>query len=175
MKSFHNSAIKVILFLFFLVWAFASSASAQAQVSAGSAIQGRSSHESESKPPEAEELITPEQLAGVLGSAKSVKPLILNVGPRVLFLQAHIPGAEYIGPGSNSQAIQRLRERVRSLPHDRFIVLYCGCCPWVHCPNVLPAYNQLRAMGFTKVKMLYIAGNLGTDWVYRGYPTAKGE
>jgi len=30
-------------------------------------------------------------------------------------------------------------------------------------------------MGFTNVKVLYIADNFGADWVDKGYPTAKGE
>jgi hypothetical protein len=38
-----------------------------------------------------------------------------------------------------------------------------------------PAYQELRAMGFTKVKVLYIANNFGADWVDKGYPVAKGE
>jgi len=55
------------------------------------------------------------------------------------------------------------------------IVLYCGCCPWNHCPNVKPAYDALQAMGFRNLKVLYIANNFGADWVDKGYPTAKGD
>ena len=54
-------------------------------------------------------------------------------------------------------------------------MIYCGCCPWSHCPNVKPADDALRAMGFTNVKVLYIADNFGADWVNKGYPVAKGE
>jgi thiosulfate/3-mercaptopyruvate sulfurtransferase len=119
--------------------------------------------------------MSPEDLVKILQSPKGEKPLILNVGPRLLFVQAHIPGAEYIGAGSEPQGIQALRNRVKSLPHNKFIVVYCGCCPWDHCPNVHPAYSELRAMGFTKMKVLYIPNNIGADWVYKGYPTARGE
>jgi thiosulfate/3-mercaptopyruvate sulfurtransferase len=121
------------------------------------------------------QLITPAELARVLQSPKEPKPLILNVGPRMLYAQAHIPGAEYIGAGSEPQGIQQLRARVKSLPRRAFIVLYCGCCPWIHCPNVFPAYKELAGLGFTNVKVLYIADNLGTDWVYKGYPTVRGN
>jgi hypothetical protein len=55
------------------------------------------------------------------------------------------------------------------------IVLYCGCCPWSHCPNLNPAYDTLRQMGFSKVKVLYLANNFGADWVDKGYPVANGE
>ena len=117
-------------------------------------------------------LLAPEDLVKILQS-NGPKPLILNVGPRMLYLQAHIPGAEFIGPGSEPQGIEALKQRVKGLPRSSNIVLYCGCCPWVHCPNVRPAYDQLRSMGFTKAKILYIADNLGADWVYKGYPTVR--
>lgn len=120
-------------------------------------------------------VISPEELVKVLQSSTGAKPLILNVGPWLLFRQAHIPGAEYIGAASEKQGLDQLRTRVKSVPHKTEIVLYCGCCPWDHCPNVRPAVKELSTMGFTNVKVLYIANNLGTDWVYKGYPTIKGQ
>jgi thiosulfate/3-mercaptopyruvate sulfurtransferase len=125
--------------------------------------------------PGSAQLLNPEDLFNIIQSPKAEKPLILNVGPHLLYMQAHIPGAEYIGAGSEQQGIESLRRRVKPLPHNKFIVLYCGCCPWSHCPNVQPAYNELHKAGFTNVKVLYIADNLGTDWVDKGYPTIKGQ
>ena len=121
------------------------------------------------------QLIQPEELVEVLQSAKGPKPLIIQVGFRVLYLQAHIPGSEYIGPASSAEAIQQLRKRVQALQRGRSILLYCGCCPWDKCPNVNPAYKELRTMGFKNVKVLYVPHNFGTDWVEKGYPVAKGE
>jgi hypothetical protein len=92
-----------------------------------------------------------------------------------MYMQAHIPGSEYIGPSSDSQGMESLLRRVKPLPRNTFIVLYCGCCPWNQRPNVRPAYYQLHKAGFTKVKVLYIADNFGADWVYKGYPTVKGQ
>jgi len=120
-------------------------------------------------------LIQPEELARVLESPKDVRPLILQVGFRVLYLQAHIPNSEYVGPASEPGGIQRLRQRVQGLPRTKSIVLYCGCCPWTKCPNIDSAYKELRALGFHNVKLLYIADNFGKDWVDKGYPVAKGE
>jgi thiosulfate/3-mercaptopyruvate sulfurtransferase len=119
-------------------------------------------------------LISPEDLAKMLQSGKE-KPLMLQVGSHMLFLQAHIPGSEFVGPGANEAGLQQLRKRVESLPRNKFIILYCGCCPWNHCPNVKPADDALHTMGFTNVKVLYIADNFGTNWVDKGYPTAKGD
>lgn len=120
-------------------------------------------------------LINPDELVKVLQSTKGEKPLVIYVGPYVLYAQAHIPGSEYRGQLSSPNGLEQLRKRVESLPKNKFIVIYCGCCPWNHCPNVKPADDALQAMGFTNVKVLYIANNFGADWVDKGYPTAKGE
>jgi thiosulfate/3-mercaptopyruvate sulfurtransferase len=121
------------------------------------------------------ELIQPEELAAILKSPKEEKPLLLHVGFHVLYVQAHIPGSEYHGPASSPDGLEELRKRVESLPRTTFIVVYCGCCPWVRCPNMKPASELLREMGFTNVRLLYIGENLGADWVARGYPVASGE
>jgi thiosulfate/3-mercaptopyruvate sulfurtransferase len=125
--------------------------------------------------PGSPQLVTPEDMVKLLQAPKAERPLVLNVGPWLLYRQAHIPDSEYIGAGGDKQGLEQLRKRVKSLPHAQAIVLYCGCCPWDHCPNVRPAFKELSAMGFSNVKVLYIADNFGTDWVYKGYPTVKGE
>lgn len=118
--------------------------------------------------------IQPADLVTVLKS-DAPKPLIIQVGFHVLFTQAHIPGSEYIGPASKPEALAELHKRVDPLPRTQAIVLYCGCCPWARCPNLDPAYNELRSMGFQNVQVLSIANNFGTDWVDKGYPVAKGD
>jgi thiosulfate/3-mercaptopyruvate sulfurtransferase len=118
--------------------------------------------------------LSPEDLVHTL-AGKGAKPLLLQVGSHMLYVQAHIPASEYVGAGNMQEGIQRLRQRVSSLPKNTEIVLYCGCCPWSHCPNVNPAYEALRQLGFTNVKVLYFANNFGADWVDKGYPIARGE
>ena len=125
-------------------------------------------------PPGSPDLMQPQDLVKVLQS-RDAKPLVLYVGPRFLYAQAHIPGAEFIGPATDSQSWERLRKQVAALPKNSPIVLYCGCCPWEHCPNVRPAFKELQALGFKKVKVLYLANSLGTNWVEKGYPVEKGE
>jgi thiosulfate/3-mercaptopyruvate sulfurtransferase len=95
--------------------------------------------------------------------------LILQVGSRMMFDQDHIPGAEYVGPGSRPEGLEALRARVKALPRIQAIVLYCGCCPWDRCPNVAPAWALLHQMGFTRLRVLYLASNFGADWMARGY------
>lgn len=123
----------------------------------------------------AAQLLNPEDLVKILQSATSEKPLMLQIGSHVLYSQAHIPNSAYAGSASTEAGLVQLRKRVTNLPHSKFILLYCGCCPWSHCPNVKPAVDALRALGFTNVKVLYIANDFGTDWVSKGYPVASGE
>ena len=127
------------------------------------------------QPVPATAVIEPEELAHILGSREAEKPLVLQVGFRFLYREAHIPGAEYAGPASKEEGLKLLRERLAGIAHGKFIVLYCGCCPWIKCPNVKPAYDLLRSMGFTHVRVLRIDENFGANWVSKGYPAAKGE
>jgi hypothetical protein len=120
------------------------------------------------------DLINAHDLAKILQSTRGEKPLLIYVGFRAPYNQAHIPRSEYYGPAVKEAAVQQLRQRVEGLARNRFIVIYCGCCPWSHCPNVTPAYEALHKLGFSNLKVLYIPGNLGLDWVSKGYPAEKG-
>jgi rhodanese-related sulfurtransferase len=123
----------------------------------------------------ASHLINPADLVTLLKSSNGTKPLMIQVGSHVLYQQAHIPGSEYVGAASTESGLQALSKRVQRVPKDSPIILYCGCCPWGHCPNVKPADDLLHAKGFSNVKVLYIPNNFGTDWVDKGYPVAKGD
>jgi hypothetical protein len=121
------------------------------------------------------QLLQPEELNRLLHTRGANKPLVLQVGSHMLFAQAHIAGSEYVGPGSQAEGLKQLQDRVAPLPRNTFIVLYCGCCPWGRCPNVGSAFRLLRDLGFTHVMTLYLADNLGTDWVDKGYPVERGR
>jgi hypothetical protein len=125
-------------------------------------------------PPGSAALIQPQELLKALQSG-AVKPTVLYVGPRFLYAQAHIRNAEFIGAASDPQSLNNLRKRVAALPRNSFIVLYCGCCPWDHCPNIRPAYKALQKTGFTSVKVLYLGNSFGADWADKGYPVEKGQ
>ena len=114
-------------------------------------------------------LIQPTELAAKL----STKPMVICVAPATLYKGAHIEGAVHGGFTSKPEGIASLTALMKGVPKDREICLYCGCCPWNHCPNMEPAFNALKSQGFTKVKALKIANNLHTDWVAKGYPTTK--
>ena len=113
-------------------------------------------------------VVEPKDLADQL--AKGSKPAIIQVGPNVLYRSKHIPGAIYAGPGSRPDGLDLLKKAVDKLSRSQAIVLYCGCCPWDKCPNVKPAIELLKSMGFTHVTAMHIATNFKTDWIDPGYP-----
>ncbi len=123
----------------------------------------------------AADLVEPDALAKSLQVPSASRPLLLHVGFRTLFVQAHIPGSEYAGPTGQEEGLTALRSRVLSVAKDAPIVIYCGCCPWSRCPNVAAAYHALRTLGFSHVKVLHIDQDFGTNWVEKGYPVAKGD
>lgn len=126
-------------------------------------------------PPGSPQVIQPEEMVQAMKSSGSQKLVVLYVGPRAFYLQAHLPGAENIGPVSKPEGMEKLRARAASLPKDGPVVIYCGCCPWDHCPNIRPAFAELKKAGFTHVRVLYLATGLGPNWVEKGFPVAKGE
>lgn len=119
--------------------------------------------------------LQPETLVQMLHSPSKEKPLIFQIGSHVLYATAHVPGSEYIGAAGTDAGLQALRDRVSALKKNQLIVIYCGCCPWNMCPNIRPAYQQLRALGFTNVKVLHLADNFRTNWENKGYPVTKGR
>ncbi len=120
------------------------------------------------------QVIQPATLAKQLKNSAD-KPLLLQVGFETLYAQGHIPDSKYCGPGRDSNGIARLKLCLQGVSHKRAIVLYCGCCPWAECPNIRPAFEAVKAMGFTNVKVVHFADNFGQDWAQKGYPVASGE
>lgn len=118
--------------------------------------------------PEADQM-QPADLAKILAS-NAAKPLILQVGPKIFYQEARIKGAKYAGPGSSSPGLELLDKAVSGLAKDASVVIYCGCCPWNRCPNVGPAFARLHELGYTNVKVLYLANSFGDDWIRKGYP-----
>jgi thiosulfate/3-mercaptopyruvate sulfurtransferase len=118
--------------------------------------------------------IEPAALAARLGKACD-KPMVICVAFPFLYRSAHITGAVYGGAGSKPEGLETLAALVKSVPKDREIVLYCGCCPWDHCPNMEPAFQKLTSLGFGRVKAMTIPTNLHTDWITKGYPTTKAQ
>src|SRR5579863_6420630 len=118
-------------------------------------------------------VLEPAALAAILHGDKT--PVILSVAFPVLYRSKHIVHAIAAGPGSKPEGIDALKKAVADLSKDADIVIYCGCCPMVKCPNVRPAYSALKELGFTKVRVLRVPVNMATDWFDRGYPSEDGN
>ena len=112
-------------------------------------------------------MIQPAELAEKISSGKDV-PVIISVGPG-----ASIPNSIDIGMVKDKENLEKLKDELKSLPKETKIVVYCGCCPFEHCPNVRPAINVLKELQFTNYKLLNLPHNIKTDWIDKGYQVAK--
>jgi len=115
------------------------------------------------------QLIQPSELANEINTKKDV-PYIISVGPGAV-----IPNSVNAGMASEKEGLDKLKEQLNNLPKDQKIVIYCGCCPFEHCPNVRPAINVLKEMNFTNFYLLNIPNNIKKDWIDLGYPVEKSE
>jgi rhodanese-related sulfurtransferase len=113
------------------------------------------------------QLMEPSTLAATIKSGKDI-PKIFSVGPGAV-----IPNSVDIGMGKETANIQKLRDQLAKLPKSTKIVVYCGCCPFEHCPNVRPAIAALKELKFTNYYLLNLPKNIKTDWIDKGYPVNK--
>jgi len=120
------------------------------------------------------DLMEPAQLVARLKGPGAARPLIFYVGFGVLYRSKHIPGSVYIGPGAKQEGLQALREAALRQPKTKEIIMYCGCCPWSHCPNVRPAFVMLHELGYKRVKILSLPTDFARDWLDKGYPFEAG-
>ena len=121
------------------------------------------------------DLMTAAQLNSQLPEVKAGKIVLIHVGFHMMYQMGHIPGSQYAGPTAKVEGKEAFKKLVAKLPHTQRIVIYCGCCPWDDCPNIRPAFEVLKEMGFTNFKVLDIPNRLGDDWTAKGYPVVKGE
>ena len=122
------------------------------------------------------DLMEPKALAQRLtGKGAGKPPVMFHVGFNVLYRSKHIPNSAYAGPGNKPEGMEMLKKAVAALPKTQEIVLYCGCCPWVNCPNMKTSFALLRDLGFKNVKALMIETNFSQDWVQKGYPVENGS
>ncbi|MEO8413573.1 MAG: rhodanese-like domain-containing protein [Ginsengibacter sp.] len=111
------------------------------------------------------QLTAPAALAATLKANKEV-PVIFSVGPGAI-----IPNSIDIGMVKDEKNLDKLKEQLNKLPKSTNIIIYCGCCPYEHCPNVRPAIALLQSMQFINYHLLDLPNNIKTDWIAKGYPT----
>ncbi len=114
-----------------------------------------------------DQLIEPAALAQTLETGKDI-PLIYCVGPGVV-----IPHSIDIGMTKDQENLDKLKNSLSAVSRTAAIVIYCGCCPFAHCPNVRPAIALLKEMKFTNYHLLDLPNNIKMDWIQKGYPQVK--
>jgi len=110
------------------------------------------------------QLMNPAELQQRLTDKTMPAPLVLSIGPGAI-----IKGSEDMGAAHEDSNMTKLKQRLASLPRNTELVIYCGCCPFVHCPNIRPAFAALNELKFTKARLLNIEHNIKTDWISKGY------
>ena len=115
-----------------------------------------------------DQLLAPESLSQIISNPQAAKPIILSVGPGAV-----IKGSVDIGAAHEKVNYEKLKRELGKLPKDADIVIYCGCCPFEHCPNIRPAFSLLNEMKFSNPRLLNIPHNIKTDWIDKGYPVIK--
>ena len=114
------------------------------------------------------QLLDPAILSNIISVPNSKQPIVFSIGPGAL-----IPGSIDIGPAKERVNMEKLRLQLSKLPKDADVVIYCGCCPFHHCPNIRPAFQLLNEMKFTHHKLLALRTSIKADWMDRGYPVRK--
>ncbi len=114
------------------------------------------------------QLLAPADLAATMANSKGKQPIIFSVGPGAL-----IKGSRDMGPAHEKEGLEKFRQALMSLPENADIVVYCGCCPFEHCPNIRPAFIILNEMKFSHARLLNLEHNIKTDWVSKGYPSVS--
>jgi hypothetical protein len=145
-----------------------------AVVLVAAACSGDASGSASSGWPWGTDSVTPDEFVTELASASGAdKPVVVCTAPPFLYRIGHIPGSVLHGPASSSEGLNSLTTWAQPLPRSTNLVIYCGCCPLSHCPNLSPAYKALKGLGFMRVRVLLIQDNFKTDWVDRGYPVER--
>jgi hypothetical protein len=126
-----------------------------------------------SDPWQKSELVEAPVLVQAIQSGKP--PIIISVAFPVLYRNKHLPHAIDAGPGSKPEGLALLKKAVANTPKDADIVVYCGCCPMVKCPNLRPSYRALKEIGFSRIRILNIPTNMHTDWYTKNYPSEPGS
>ncbi|HEY6291379.1 MAG TPA: rhodanese-like domain-containing protein [Terriglobia bacterium] len=125
------------------------------------------------EPWSASEVVKPEALARELAGTSASKPLVVCVGFSFFYESAHVPGSLVQGPAREASGLKSLEAAAQAWPRDRSVVVYCGCCPFKQCPNIRPAFEALKRMGFTHLRVLDLERDFHTDWLQKGLPVEK--
>jgi rhodanese-related sulfurtransferase len=114
------------------------------------------------------DLMDAKKLSELLDNPRAARPNIYNIG-----FVGNIEGAKKLNPASKEAGLKQLQLELKDKPKNTPIIIYCGCCPFEHCPNVKPAFALLQKLGYKNAKILNLPTSIKADWIDKGYPMAK--
>ena len=112
-----------------------------------------------------DQLMEPADLARLISDPQAHHPVLLSIWPAAV-----IKNSIDIGATHEKANLKRLRIELDKLSRESEVVIYCGCCPFNHCPNIRPAFNLMNEMKFERHKLLNLPKNIKVDWIDKGYP-----
>lgn len=112
-----------------------------------------------------DQLMDAGDLARLISDSIASQPMLLSIGPAAV-----IKNSIDIGAVHEQANFEKLAFELDKLSRDSVVVIYCGCCPFNHCPNIRPAFRLMNEMKFTRHKLLNLPRNIKMDWLDKGYP-----
>ena len=112
-----------------------------------------------------DQLMEPADLAQLINDPRMPQPILFSIGP-----SAVIKNSIDIGAVNDKVNWEKLRLELAKLSPDAQVVIYCGCCPFNHCPNIRPAFTLMNEMKLTNHKLLNLTKNIKVNWIDNGYP-----
>ncbi|WP_229689098.1 rhodanese-like domain-containing protein [Puia dinghuensis] len=116
------------------------------------------------------QLLDPADLAARINHPSGVPPLVIGVGPSGL-----IKGSIETGPARDQHNLDKLKALLDKEDRNKEVIIYCGCCPFQHCPNIRPAFTLLNDMHFIHTRLLNLSHNIKVDWIDHGYPVTASK
>jgi hypothetical protein len=111
-------------------------------------------------------------LAARIADVRAGRVRVFHVGPAISF-HHHVPSSVRVGDARTEQGYAALCTELRKAAADVDVVLYCGCCPVDHCPNVRPASRAITEVKRARTWVLRLPTNFDRDWVDKGYPVER--
>lgn len=110
-------------------------------------------------------MVQPEVLAIKIEEPEAKRSMLLNVG-----VEKNIKSAVEIGILSSPSKQEKLKKALTNIDKNKEVVIYCGCCKLIDCPNIPIAYNYIKSLGYKNVKILNLPVGLDEDWIAKKYP-----
>jgi len=114
----------------------------------------------------ARQLLEPSALVLAMKNNKNL--MVYNIG-----VMKDISGAIHLGAASEKENLEKLDKVLKTVPKNKMIAIYCGCCPMDKCPNIRPAFGMLKKHELNNIYLVNLPVNLKTDWIDKGYPMEK--